>query len=817
MSVPEQIPYVGYVANGQTTEFPITFDLHDPEYLIVTVNKEIPAVGTYTVDMNALKVVFATAPTDGTQVELYRETELNRDTNYQKYDNSFRPEAVNYDFDKIWHVLQEQDMIDAELLARLKAEIEWRRTHDANFDELAKMRDAQIFSGLKGYVDTLYSASNPNIFEGVTAGIVFALDKKSVQTHLEIIYEQLKNNHSELDERLTEEVERATVAEQELGQSITNTQIDLNNKVNEERNRAIGIEQSLQLQITTGNAGIKYFSTEAEVLAFTPSAQDPKQAYAFDTKKNYLWNGSTWKDEGISPSDIVKEDLLEILAISDFKTKNALSEIQVSYSEDYPIVADSENKALVFFNKDADEIQGVGIVSDSKASKKGLEVYTGVDGVYPIITDEDYGVLMGYDPEYDKFTGNFNTQTSLTQKTISFPYDLPKKSLNQVLAYGQSLSTGTKGQPVLSTTQNFSNKTFLGGVLYWGSDESMYASAKPLIEEISSDQGETICSGLANYASLLAYKENQINPADHVIFASSAGVQGAPIDNLMRGQVAYSVRFIKHATAVRTINADTVTNFIVWMQGESDSGGLSTQPILTKDEYKSKFLTLVSNMNDDIRGYTGQQTPLIFLTYQHSSLALKNAGATQLAMLESMKENDKVYCIVPTYPFPHADGLHLTAVGYKWIGAYFGRAYKQIIHDRIKPLMIKPLNATYSKNKVTVNFDVPYKPLVLDVQNLKKTTNFGFAVKVGSSYIEVTAVKIGANGSSVELTLSSNIASGSTVEVRYALDYSGITADFSASGNLRDSCEESITINNDLKPLFYICPHFKLTAINGEI
>ncbi|MDX8160555.1 phage tail fiber protein, partial [Acinetobacter pittii] len=276
MSVPEQIPYVGYVANGQTTEFPITFDLHDPEYLIVTVNKEIPAVGIYTVDMNALKVVFATAPTDGTQVEFYRETELNRDTNYQKYDNSFRPEAVNYDFDKIWHVLQEQDMIDAELLARLKAEIEWRRTHDANFDELAKMRDAQIFSGLKGYVDTLYSASNPNIFEGVTAGIVFALDKKSVQTHLEIIYEQLKNNHSELDERLTD------------------TQIDLNNKVNEERNRAIGVEQSLQLQITTGNAGIKYFSTEAALLATTPGTTDPKQAYAFDTKKNYLWNGTSW-------------------------------------------------------------------------------------------------------------------------------------------------------------------------------------------------------------------------------------------------------------------------------------------------------------------------------------------------------------------------------------------------------------------------------------------------------------------------------------------------------------------------------------------
>lgn len=218
MSVPEQIPYVGYVANGQTTEFPITFDLHDPKYLIVTVNKEIPVIGTYTVDLNALKVVFATAPTDGTQVELYRETELNRDTNYQKYDNSFRPETVNYDFDKIWHVLQEQDMIDAELLARLKREIEWRRTHDANFDELAKMRDAQVFSGLKQYLDTILAMTNPNIFDGITAGIVFALDKKSVQTHIELIYAQLTENRLSI----IAEKNRALAAEANL-QSLINS------------------------------------------------------------------------------------------------------------------------------------------------------------------------------------------------------------------------------------------------------------------------------------------------------------------------------------------------------------------------------------------------------------------------------------------------------------------------------------------------------------------------------------------------------------------------------------------------------------------
>ncbi|MFW1776579.1 phage tail fiber protein [Acinetobacter baumannii] len=281
MSVPEQIPYVGYVANGQTTEFPITFDLHDPEYLIVTVNKEIPVVGTYTVDMNALKVVFATAPADGTQVELYRETELNRDTNYQKYDNSFRAEAVNYDFDKIWHVIQEQDMIDAELLARLKTEIEWRRTHDANFDELAKMRDAQIFSGLKQYLDTILAASNPNIFDGITAGIVFALDKKSVQTHLENIYAELVKN----TEAIEEEILRATESE---------TTIDT--KINLEVIRATAAEAVLDGKINANGVGNRAYKTYA--LMDADKANIPPNSKVTVTNDATTTNNGDWQWDG---------------------------------------------------------------------------------------------------------------------------------------------------------------------------------------------------------------------------------------------------------------------------------------------------------------------------------------------------------------------------------------------------------------------------------------------------------------------------------------------------------------------------------------
>ncbi|MFX7294378.1 hypothetical protein ABTI56_15875 [Acinetobacter baumannii] len=65
--------------------------------------------------------------------------------------------------------------------------------------------------------------------------------------------------------------------------------------------RSKNAEENLQRQITTSTAGIKYFETEAELKAFTPSLEtDPKQAYVFDTQKNYLWKDNSWKDEGKS-------------------------------------------------------------------------------------------------------------------------------------------------------------------------------------------------------------------------------------------------------------------------------------------------------------------------------------------------------------------------------------------------------------------------------------------------------------------------------------------------------------------------------------
>lgn len=63
------------------------------------------------------------------------------------------------------------------------------------------------------------------------------------------------------------------------------------------------LAKALQTIIDAG--GFKPYSTEAELKASVPVIV-PSAAYAFDTKKVWLWNGSAWIDEGTSALDQAK-------------------------------------------------------------------------------------------------------------------------------------------------------------------------------------------------------------------------------------------------------------------------------------------------------------------------------------------------------------------------------------------------------------------------------------------------------------------------------------------------------------------------------
>lgn len=119
MAVSEQTPLKEYVANGVTRVFPLGFDCENKDHLIVTIDGE--EVSSSTWSLANKEVTFLTAPLLNKNITFQRNTPYSRDRNYQTYDNSFRPEPVNKDFDWIWFKLQELGVADWILGNRITA------------------------------------------------------------------------------------------------------------------------------------------------------------------------------------------------------------------------------------------------------------------------------------------------------------------------------------------------------------------------------------------------------------------------------------------------------------------------------------------------------------------------------------------------------------------------------------------------------------------------------------------------------------------------------------------------------------------------
>lgn len=107
MSVPEQTPYKEYTGNGVTKNFALEFTCDSKQELKVFIDNVESELSTWSLVGGS--VVFTTAPASGSKIVLKRATKLERTTNYSSINNSFRPEAINKDLDRIWYAIQEQN------------------------------------------------------------------------------------------------------------------------------------------------------------------------------------------------------------------------------------------------------------------------------------------------------------------------------------------------------------------------------------------------------------------------------------------------------------------------------------------------------------------------------------------------------------------------------------------------------------------------------------------------------------------------------------------------------------------------------------
>lgn len=484
----------------------------------------------------------------------------------------------------------------------------------------------------------------------------------------------------------------------------------------------------------------------------------------------------------------------------DFTELNSKAvDIAKSYTDNniIPVLVDSDNNVLVGYDS-ANESPVLAGVDDFALTSISSSI--DVNNI-PLLVDVDNNILIGYDKIAERpiLAGFDNITKNNNSKLTTAEY-------NHFLFYGQSLSVGAEGLPVLSTNQPYNNLTFDTSPRM----DSEPTELVPLVEshnipssDGNSNRGETPCSGAANYVSRSLMLDYNILPDDHKIIATTAGKGGTAISNLDKSSAWYSHVTDHVAKAKEFVNGTYKVQVVGWLQGESDSFLTG----LNKDQYKSKFIKLCSDMNKDIKAISGQSDDIDVLTYQLSTHA-RRTPKISTALLESALENDNIHMVTPCYFLPFAgDTLHLSAVGYKWIGAYFGRAYKQRVFENRQPDFLRPVSAVSAGSTIIIKFDSPSGDVVLDVETLPKATDYGLKV-VDSSGSEVVITSVSTEGSNVIIELSSDKG----VEVRYGYDYlaNGLGIMNGGSGNIRDTTDESITIDGVERKLWHWCPHFIL-------
>lgn len=483
----------------------------------------------------------------------------------------------------------------------------------------------------------------------------------------------------------------------------------------------------------------------------------------------------------------------------------------------FPIMTDEQGEVLLGFDSGSGEIVGRGILPFDEMTAAVPARFVGERGMVPVLVDAAGHVLIGFDLDRSRGFMHGVSDSPVPTPTALAAEPPVLKTLQHFLAYGQSLSVGANSGALVSTSQPFSNVTFIGGPRAWSGSAAAFGTFKPLVEDSTNPapdgntgRGETPCSGAANYASVIAAREFGIDPADHVILASTAGRGGWRIDQLDKGNEWYADNFLRHVQEAVALEPDYACHAVDWIQGEND--GLRET---SRGDYSAALNALIADANADIRAIaTEQESPVYFgisVTAGYSAAW----GQVQLAQRDVARSNPLAFITCPLYQFmnqQNTDGLHLTSATMVWRSAYFGRAMARLMHGGVLPRWLDAVSATLTGKTVRVRLDVPVRPLQFDVLTIGETENYGFCVEDSTGTVAVGSVYIEGDDVVIELV----DAPTGTVEVRYALDYLGTNAVITggATGNLCDSAPETVTVGGVVRPLKNFLVPFALTAID---
>lgn len=378
------------------------------------------------------------------------------------------------------------------------------------------------------------------------------------------------------------------------------------------------------------------------------------------------------------------------------------------------------------------------------------------------------------------------------------------RDINHVLATGQSLSVGATSTAT-SLAQPYDNITFVTGVQSGGTGLTSFI---PLVEKTVETMSTSFASHITKMARDVVLVDQPAGKKSHDMLVSVHGVGGTAYVGLKKGTVPYSKGIAQaqagHDLAVaagKTHVVRAVTN----VHGESDSQSNNVN-------YAADLLQWQSDYETDVKAITNQSEPIPMFHTQFSSwtrlAGLPTTSIIPSAQLAASVDNPaKIILVGAKYHLPYAaDGVHLTADGYKHMGEDYAKAYRRVILEGKTWEPVRPKTITRVGAVVTVKMHVPAPPLVLDTTLVSDPGKNGFEwVDAGPTTPTVASVALTAPDT-VVITLSGT--PNANGRLRYA--FTGTSGALGGPmtgprGNLRDS---DATPSRDGFKLYNWCVHF---------
>ena len=375
-----------------------------------------------------------------------------------------------------------------------------------------------------------------------------------------------------------------------------------------------------------------------------------------------------------------------------------------------------------------------------------------------------------------------------------------------VIGTGQSLAVGEQGQPILSRTQPFHNLKLSTGHMPWPIDPNdTNLTLVPLVEPIGrystnypsswpdNIAGETPHSAMANQISALV---KAASGRDFVGVHSEVGENGQCLIYLKKNaeQVgvngrSYEAAMIETKAITRLARAAGKTygvGAITVTHGECDAGN---------SNYENDLYQLWSDYNTDIQAITGQKQKIQMIVSQQNSC--NDYSASTLAQWKAgVDHSADIVCSGPKYQYPSAEGVHLTANGYRQLGEKYGQIYYErvILGKNWRPL--EPGSLERKGAVITVHFHVPVSPLVWDTnfaaphQAIAEWKNGkGFEV-IAASGEKAVITSVAITGDAVVITCASDPGPGARVGYAMTGEKTRMATPFAGTyrwGLLRDS------------------------------